>query len=130
MKFSLASSYGLRTMIRLARNYGKGSISLSFIAREEKISLGYLERLAVRLKSRGLISSVKGVNGGYALSMDPRRISVKKILEAIEGSLSPFYCASENNVCKTSDCSARIVWQRLNREIDKTLNKIKLQDLI
>lgn len=130
MKFSTKSSYGLRAMIRLAQSYKTGSLSLAKIARSEGISLGYLERLAVKLKKEGLIKSSKGVNGGYSLSRDPRKISIQQILEALEGTVAPFYCAEVTNPCPVETCPARKVWQRLDTEIRKTLSRMSLAEVI
>ena len=117
-------------MIRLAKNYKQGSLSLATIAKEEKISLGYLERLVAKLKSKGLVKSSKGIKGGYILSRQPKQISIKEIFEALEGSIAPFYCVEPKNFCSRKNCSARVVWEKLDGEIKKTLGKITLKDLI
>ena len=130
MKFSTKSSYGLRVMIQLADNYNQGSLSLKKIAESEKLSLGYLEAIAAKLKSQKLIKSTKGVNGGYQLTREPKDISIKEIFVALEGTISPFYCAEPERICKVKNCGARKVWEILNIEISKTLDKMKLKDLI
>lgn len=117
-------------MIRLAQNYNHGSLSLGVIAKEEKISLGYLERLAAKLKICQLVKSSKGVNGGYVLSRSPKNISVKEIFEALEGTIAPFYCAEPKNFCGKKDCLAKLVWQKLDKEIKRTLDKITLSELV
>jgi len=128
MKFSTKSSYGLRTMIQLARNYNKGNLSLATIAKKENISLGYLEKSMVQLKAKKLVKSTKGVKGGYVLARAPSKISIKEILEALEGTLSPFHCIDIK--CPSEDCGARKVWQKLDREIKRTLEKMTLKELI
>jgi len=128
MKFSTKSSYGLRAMIQLARNYKKGSLSLTKIAKSEGISLGYLERLVAQLKNKDLVKSLRGVSGGYSLSRSPQKISIREIFEALEGSLAPYYCAEMGSKC-LRDCGARQVWQKLDEAIMTTLSKIKLNDL-
>ena len=127
MRFSTKSSYGLRAMISLAKNYNKGSLSLATIAKKEGISLGYLERLMAQLKAKKLVQSTKGVKGGYVLAKAPSKISVKEILEALEKTLSPFYCV---DIKCSKNCGAKKVWQKLDVAIKDTLTKMTLADLI
>ncbi|MFA6534169.1 MAG: Rrf2 family transcriptional regulator [Patescibacteria group bacterium] len=130
MKFSTKSSYGLRAMIQLARHYRGGSLSLGEISRREKISLGYLEKIMASLKSAKLVDSAAGIKGGYMLTESPAKISIKEIFEALEGSVTPFACAEAESFCTAKDCGARLVWQKLNQAIKKTLKQITLAEII
>ena len=133
MKFSTRTTYGLRAMIQLAKNFQKGSISLNTIAKKEKISLRYLERLFASLKKAKLVKSEKGATGGYSLYNHPNKITVYEIIKTLEGKMSPFHCLSEygkiycDAKCK---CGATIVLARVQESINKTLKSIKLSDLL
>lgn len=130
--FSTKSEYGLRALVNLAKNQKKEPYSLTKIAKEEKISLAYLERLFAKLKKAGIIESVKGVKGGYRLQRPAAKITIKDIFTALEGSLAPYLCVGLKGLCskKTCVCQTKTVWQQLDRGISKTLNSIKLSDLI
>ncbi|MFC1598776.1 RrF2 family transcriptional regulator [Patescibacteria group bacterium] len=132
MKFSTKSEYGLRALVNLAKQ--KGFYSLAQIAKEEKISLAYLERLFAKLKKAQIVKSQKGVNGGYKLAKPLNNVSVKDIFIALEGSLSPYNCACLDlqSICKSTKCSCNVktVWQKLEKEINKTLQSIKLSNLV
>jgi len=132
MIFSTKSEYGLRALVNLAKNQGKGTYSLAKIAKDEKISLAYLERLFANLKKAKIVASVKGVKGGYKLGHTANKISVKDILTALEGSLAPYTCVGLESLCKkkSCECQTKVVWQKLNQGINKTLSNIKLSDLI
>ena len=132
MKFSTRSSYGLRAMAKLARYYGQGPYSLHKLAREERISLTYLERLMAKLKKADLVASTKGLKGGYELTRSPKDIKVGEIFEVLEGSLAPFFCMTEKGklICKSKGCVGKKVWQRLMIDITKSLNSFTLFDLI
>jgi len=132
MKFSTRSSYGLRAVIDLAKNYGKGALSLAEISKREKISQAYLERLAASLKMAKVIKSTRGVKGGYELTRSPSKISVAEVVAALEGSLAPFTCVDGNIklMCKDECCSVRKVWLALKESMEKTLKGMTLQDLI
>lgn len=132
MKFSTRSSYGLRAVLNLAKNYGQGALSLHDISRKEKISQAYLERLFASLKMAKLVKSTRGVKGGYELTRSPSKISVAEVVAALEGSLAPFTCAEGDIklMCKEECCTVRKVWQELKRSMEKTLGKMSLEDLL
>jgi Rrf2 family protein len=132
MKFSTKAEYGLRALVNLAGK--KGYYSLAQIAKEERISLAYLERLFAKLKKAKIIASQKGVNGGYRLAKPSKAITVKDIFMALEGNLTPYKCNcfDFSQICKTSKCACQIksVWRKLDDQINKTLESIKLKNLI
>ncbi len=133
MKFSTKTTYGLRAMTSLARHYKKGSLSLALIAKNENISLAYLERIFAKLKKAGLIISEKGAQGGYALAMHPNKITTLDIVKALEGEVSPFRCiGGDGRVnCQASKfCEVPIVLVKVQTAIVKTLKNINLSDLL
>lgn len=133
MKFSTRTTYGLRAMINLAQNWGKGRVSLPAISKTESISEKYLERLFSKLKAANLIIAKKGVKGGYYLAKSPDKIAVYDIIKVLEGSISPFYCLGEDGRvrCGTKHkCGAAIVLLKVQQAINLTLRKIKLKDLL
>ena len=133
MKFSTRSTYGLRAMIRLAKEADKGSISLSSIAKNENISQKYLEKLFAKLKKQGLVKAVKGAKGGYRLPKKPSQINVYDIIKALEGVAGSFYCLSENGkiYCSSKNrCGAAKVLIKVHQAVKHTLKNTKLSDLI
>lgn len=97
------------------------------ISEEEKISGKYLERLIGELRKNNLVTSQKGKSGGYTLAKKPNLIKIGEIIETLEGPISTRGCG----LCGAGDrCSSSMVWLKLEREIKKTLNGIKLSELI
>lgn len=127
MKFSTRSEYGLRLMIELAKTYGHGPRSLSKVALKEGISLPYLERIVSRLKSKGLVKSVRGVSGGYILGRKPKELTVGEVIDVLERPLNFSGCL----ICrKKVDCGTKMVWEKVNQNVVQTLNSLTLNDLI
>lgn len=127
MRFSTRGEYGLRAAVNLAGCYPIRK-NLGRISKEEGISKKYLERLMSELKRNGMVRSVKGKEGGYVLSADPKHIKVGKIIEATEGPIS-VKCYGKK--CKMiRRCPSSLVWIKLGEQIKKTLYGIKLSDLI
>lgn len=127
MKFSTKAEYGLRATVYLAKNYPYLR-SIQEISSEEKISAKYLEQIFNSLRRAKLVLSQKGKSGGYTLSRDPKEIRVGEIVETLEGKIEPTKCNSL--ACKNSNCTSKKVWVKLSQEIKKTLDNIKLSDLI
>ena len=85
MRTSTRSRYGVRLMLELALSHGKGPIFLKDIARRQEISDKYLSQIIIPLKSAGLVSSHRGAHGGYVLQREPARITIREIVEVLEG---------------------------------------------
>ena len=133
MKLSTKGRYGLRAMIDLALNSTDGAVSISSIAERQNLSDSYLEQLMAKLKKAGLVSSLRGAQGGYSLACSADDISVGDILRALEGDLTPVDCAalSGNGSCGESDsCVTKYVWQKLNDSLNNTADSIKLSTLM
>ncbi|PIZ56209.1 transcriptional regulator [bacterium (Candidatus Torokbacteria) CG_4_10_14_0_2_um_filter_35_8] len=130
MKFSTRAQYGLRAMVDIAL-YTKNSkvCSVREISRKEGLSKSYLERLIAKLKKEKLIKAEKGVKGGYFLAQDPKLISILEITEALEGPINLVPC-EEKKCSLEKTCAPKRVWRRVRDEIRRTLNNIKLADLV
>jgi Rrf2 family transcriptional regulator, cysteine metabolism repressor len=126
MMFSSRGEYGLKAVINLANIYPLRQ-KLRIIAEKENIPVKYLEQLMRPLKKNKIVKSQKGKYGGYALLSDPKKIRAGRIVEILEGPLVPMKC----HLCPTEKrCPSSQVWLKLEREVRKTLNNIKLSDLI
>ncbi len=131
MKMTTRGRYGLRAVLGLARRYGEPPVLAVTLARQERISLKYLQALLVVLKSSGIVHSVRGAGGGFQLAKPPRKINLRQILEAVEGPLSLVDCVACPAACSRSkDCAARYVWQGLSKTIATALDGITLQQLL
>ena len=129
MKFSTKAEYGLRAIVKLDKT-GKKPVSLALIAKDEKISLAYLERLFSCLKKANLVKADLGMRGGYYLAKPAKSITVLEILEALEGTVAPMNCVGTGATCHTCNCRIHPVWTKLNEQIVKTLKAIKLNNLM
>ena len=132
VKLSTKGEYGLRAMYDLAELYGEGPISLKSVAARQDISEPYLEQLFALLKKSGIVKSVRGAQGGYTLSKEPREITVGEVIYALEGSFAPMDCVSTSNVeqCKRAEfCVTRQIWSKVKVAVDNVLDGITLQDM-
>ncbi len=133
MKISTKGRYGLRALIDLAQYSEIEPVSINSIAARQGISERYLEQLMTLLKKAGLVKSIRGAGGGYVLAKNMEEISVGDVLRALEGDLKPVECAaysSEDSCEAAGGCVTKYVWQRINESINKTVDEIKLSQLV
>lgn len=133
MKLSTKGRYGLRAMIDLADYSEEMPQSIACIAARQSISDSYLEQLMAKLKKAGLITSIRGAQGGYVLAKPSSKISVGDILRALEGDLSPVNCVGlkGEQACGGSDtCVTRNVWKRIDDSIQHAVDSIFLDELV
>ncbi|MGV8093309.1 MAG: RrF2 family transcriptional regulator [Mangrovibacterium sp.] len=87
--------YSMLAMVRLAKEYGKGTLMINEIAESERIPKRFLESILLELKNNGYLSSKLGKNGGYFLVKDPKDITLLEIVRLFEGSIALLRCTSE-----------------------------------
>jgi len=100
MRISTKGRYGARLMLNLALHYNKGNVLLKNIAKREDLSEGYLEHILPPLKAAGLVISSRGAYGGYSLAKAPSEITLKDVVQALEGPISPAECINAPSVCQ------------------------------
>ena len=118
MRFSTKGRYGARLMLDLAIHYDDGFVLLKDIAKRQDISEGYMEHLLPHLKAAGLVNSLRGARGGYKLAKAPSEISLKEVVQSLEGPLTPSECVVAPSVCKrVSFCVTRDIWKEVGEKI-------------
>ncbi len=104
MRLSKKSEYGLRAMIELTQEYGRGLVQRKVLADRQNIPLGFLEMILLSLKNAGLIGSRRGMNGGVFLIKPPREVTLGQIIRILDGPLAPIACVSQTAYQKCVDC--------------------------
>ena len=111
MKLSTRGRYGTRLMLELAKQYGKGPISMSDISKNQRIPIKYLEQLIIPLKKAKLITSVRGPKGGHMLAKAPQEINLWEILLRLESKFTFVDCLTDETCCDSiATCPIRPVW--------------------
>ncbi|MCI5956442.1 MAG: Rrf2 family transcriptional regulator [Clostridiales bacterium] len=130
MKLSTRGKYGLYAMYYLASHAGEGPQTLQSIS-TVGVPKQYLEQLLGNLRRAGLVSTVRGAQGGYQMATRPEETSLRDIIDAVEGPIELSECASVGSACqKSGTCPVRWVWQRVTDSINAELEKIKLSDML
>lgn len=131
MKMSTKGRYGIRVMMDITLHSSQGAVTLRNIARRQDISEKYLWQIVNPLKVAGLIKSIRGACGGYAIAKDPQKITVNEIITALEGAISLVNCVDNPGLCKRNFfCVARDMWRELGEKLEDFMKGITLQDLM
>ena len=127
---STRSRYGLRFLIDLAEHDSGSPVDLGSVAERQEISLQYLSKLVIPLKSAGIIRAARGAKGGYELAKRPESIDLWSIVEVLEGRSSLLECTASPEACERSgDCRSLPVWLGLDKVVVDYLRNISLADV-
>lgn len=135
MKISAPEEYGLRCLLRLSRAGVDGSLTINEIAESEGLTVANVRKLMMILREGGLVQSVRGRAGGYALSAAPDQITVGKVFESLSGRFfDDSFCgkhSGEMTICVNSNaCAVRSLWNVLDGLLWGVLNRTRLSDLM
>ena len=115
-------------MYELALRFGAQPVFLKDIASAHSISEKYLSKLVIPLRGAGLVSSFRGAHGGYALAREPRAITVREIVQVLEGKLSAAVPRRKGDSADSHPTDA--VWAMLDKNVLQTLENVTLETLV
>ena len=98
------SKYGLKAVLMLAEESGRGPVLVSDLAERQRIPKKFLEAILLELKRHGLLQSKKGKGGGYFLSRKPTDITLGQVIRALDGPLALIPCVSQTAYMKCEEC--------------------------
>ena len=118
-------------MLALAENKQKKPVFLKDIANAEEISEKYLSQIIIPLKGKGLVTTFRGAHGGYLLSKPASEITLREIIEPLEGDLNLVDCVNNPGICdRANACATREVWDEMSSLLLNFLDAFTLEDLI
>lgn len=130
---STRGEYGMRLMVDLARNWGRGTVSLHAVAEREALPEAYLEQLVAALRRANLVTGKRGAGGGYLLAKEPASITAGDVVRALEGPIEPQICTAEGdailNCVHEPNCGTRQLWVKLQATIAAALDSLTLAEL-
>ncbi len=81
------SPYAVLALAELGRSGGSGPVPIGELARRREVPVQFLEQLFAVLRRSGILSSQRGVKGGYTFARDPATVSVLEVVELLDGPL-------------------------------------------
>jgi len=101
---SRKSKYGLKALLLLAQEAGRGPVLIAELASREGIPKKFLEAILLELKRHGVVQSQKGKGGGYFLRRQPADITFGEVIRVLEGPLAAVPCVSHTAYMKCAEC--------------------------
>jgi FeS assembly SUF system regulator len=100
------------------------------LAEQTRIAAPTVSKLLKQLQRAGLVTSTRGLHGGYQLARPAAQISAAAILDALEGPVALTDCSVGHGQCEIeATCRVGRVWQRLNLAILRALYDVSLAQL-
>jgi len=129
LRISRLTDYATVILATLATEPGRVQTATA-LAERTHVRAPTVSKLLKQLQRAGLVSSTRGLHGGYQLSRPPSEISAAAILDALEGPLALTDCSVGQGQCGIEEsCRVGRAWQRLNLAIRRSLHEVTLAQL-
>ena len=127
MKISVKVDYACRVLAEMARLHGAGTLAqIEQLAAVEAVPPNFLAQILGALREGGVVTSKRGIQGGYALARPPEQITLYDIMQAIDGELLEF----SGNFEGRSGRRMKEVWSELRAALDEKARAITLDTLV
>lgn len=128
MRLSRQVQYALCGIFDLAYNGGRDPVRVQAIGARQQIPHRFLEQIFQRLRKADLVRGKRGPGGGYVLSRSPDQISLREVVEAVEGQLS-HRAALDLEGWPESPHRPDFLWSELAERMASVLGEIAVSDV-
>lgn len=134
LKLSRKSEYGIIALKHILNKPSGQPSSTREIAEQYKIPIELMAKVLQKLAKDGLLQSAQGINGGYALALSPKKISIADVVESIEGPIGIVECVTSEDECKCVQytagvCNINDPFVQIQGKFKNFLSGISLADL-
>lgn len=127
MKLSVKSDYAARAVLGLAKlGQGSAAVRVEELASSQGIPANYLVQILIELKSKQIVKSLRGKDGGYLLAKSPAEITLGDVLRCVHGQVFDSPALSDTQ-CPPE---LKAAWQRLQQSVDTAADQITFQQLL
>jgi len=130
MELTRKGEYAIRGIVFLAKQPVGKVILVSEVAEATGVSQTFLAKIFQSFAKLGLVNSFRGTGGGFLLGRPASKISLRQVVEAVEGPIIPNRCLTEEGTCsRESQCMVHPVWRKIQGEVASILDAVTLEDL-
>jgi FeS assembly SUF system regulator len=127
---SKLADYGVIIASHLASHPDR-QINAAILAEESRLPRATVAKILKVLAHSGIVTGARGAAGGYRLARAATAISIAEVVAAIDGAMSLTQCTSHEPDCRRSTfCSTRIHWRRINDAVGTALAAISLAEML
>jgi len=122
--------YGLRGLLFLAKQPVNRLFLVSEVSKAQRIPETYLAKIFQRLSKTGLLKSTRGLNGGFNLGKPAKEITMKQVIEALEGPIALNRCLLRQGECDEEErCPLHDVFEEAQEKFIEVLDRTTIEDL-
>lgn len=130
MEITRKTEYAVSALVELAKHPGE-YISSKVIASRQDIPVNFLPQIVALLGAKGWVVGVRGPGGGVRLEVDPKSVTVKDVIELIEGPIAITKCLGAESDCpRGATCPLHPVWREAQGAFVEVLEKRTIADLV
>ena len=124
------SDYALRALVHICRAGEEHTASARIMAAAEGIPEATLRKVLQKLVRAGIVTSLRGVRGGFRLALPPDEITVRRVVEAVQGPVAVNRCFLGQDKCPNQPhCPLRQKLIHLQEQLEGVLDGATVQDL-
>lgn len=130
LRITKLTDYAIVVLTQLTN--GEGSHTARGVAERTRIPRPTVSKILKELARGGIVTSQRGVQGGYRLARAAENISIADIIDAVEGPVALTECSSvEPEACEHAGaCPVEANWLRINQVVRRALAGISLADMV
>lgn len=130
MDIDRRTDYAIRILIELARAEGQGPVSVRELSNRQDVPYHFARSIQRDLVASGLVSSSRGAHGGVELAVDPSKLTLLEVVEAMQGPVSCSVCTSDPDWCsRMAGCSVHGVWRGMDALLKDYLGRQDIASL-
>jgi Rrf2 family transcriptional regulator, iron-sulfur cluster assembly transcription factor len=130
MQLTRSGEYGLKGMVFLAAQPRQQFSLVSEVSKQGNIPERFLAKIFQRLSKVGLLRSIRGARGGFALGKPASEITMKAVIEAIEGPIALNRCLLREGECEEEPgCPLHGVLEEAQERFVEVLERTTMEDL-
>lgn len=131
MILTRSADYALRALIHLAQCPPGKAERLDSIVQAQKVPSALLSKILQSLVRAGHVRSQKGYGGGYLLVADPAELSLREVIELVDGPFTVFECLVDENFCDLcANCTLRSKFEELQATLVGMLGSTSLAECL
>ncbi|MBI4463877.1 MAG: Rrf2 family transcriptional regulator [Acidobacteria bacterium] len=129
LTLSREADYAVRLVVHLAASQQE-KFQARTLAEEEHIPESFLFKILQLLIRQRVVRSYRGAHGGYQMATDPKKLTLYRLLEMVEGPMGLNVCVLSGVGCELSpQCGVHDVWVTAQAQLRKTLESATIADL-
>lgn len=132
MRITSESDYALRIITAMSDKCGVTDAKT--LSDETHVTPRFTLKILNKLVSGGIVESFKGAKGGYKLKLSPDNISLKMVIELIDGPIAIVRCLDSEECCSLNQdktaCEYHHIFDYISLDLAAKLGKISIRDVI